>query len=52
MNQKDIIKGGLAGICISFGGTIDLRVGGVAGAGLLAFGWGAGITLGLDFFIG
>ena len=52
MNQKDIIKGVLAGICISFGGTIYLRVGGVAGAVLFAFGLIAVITSGLNRFTG
>ena len=52
MNQKDIIKGVLAGICISFGGTIYLRVDGVAGAVLFAFGLIAVITSGLNLFTG
>ncbi len=51
-SEKDIIKGVLAGICISFGGTIYLRVGGVAGAVLFAFGLIAVITSGLNLFTG
>ena len=45
-------QGVLAGICISFGGTIYLRVGGVAGAVLFAFGLIAVITSGLNLFTG
>ena len=45
-------KGGLAGICIGLGGTIYLKVGGVAGACLFAFGLIAVISLGLNLFTG
>lgn len=45
-------KGVLAGICIGLGGTIYLKVGGVAGACLFAFGLIAVISLGLNLFTG
>lgn len=47
-----VVKGVLAGCCIALGGTIYLRVGGVAGAVLFAFGLIAVVTLGLNLFTG
>lgn len=52
MNYKDIIKGVFAGVCIGLGGTIYLRVGGVAGAVLFAFGLIAVVSMGLNLFTG
>lgn len=51
-DKSFIFKGLLAGICISLGGTINLKVGGVAGAVLFAFGLIAVITMGLNLFTG
>lgn len=45
-------KGLLAGVCISMGGTIYLKVGGAAGACLFAFGLIAVVSLGLNLFTG
>ena len=45
-------KGVLAGVCIGLGGTIYLKVGGVAGACLFAFGLIAVVSLGLNLFTG
>lgn len=45
-------RGILAGICISFGGCIYLKTGGVAGAVLFAFGLIAVVALGLNLFTG
>lgn len=45
-------RGILAGICISMGGAIYLKVGGVAGAVLFAFGLIAVVSLGLNLFTG
>lgn len=47
-----IWRGLLAGACISLGGCIYLKVGGVAGAVLFAFGLIAVVTLGLNLFTG
>ncbi len=47
-----IWRGLLAGACISLGGCIYIKVGGVAGAVLFAFGLIAVITLGLNLFTG
>ena len=53
MKEKNFIaKGVLAGICIAMGGTIYLKVGGVAGAILFAFGLIAVVTLKLNLFTG
>lgn len=53
MNDKTFLaRGILAGICISLGGTIFLRVGGVVGAILFAFGLIAVISLQLNLFTG
>lgn len=55
MNMKDksfVIRGLLAGVCISMGGTIFLKVEGVAGAVLFAFGLIAVVTLKLNLFTG
>lgn len=53
MNDKTFIaRGLLAGICISLGGVIYLRVGGAAGACLFAFGLIAVVTLKLNLFTG
>lgn len=46
------VRGVLAGICISLGGCIYLKVGGVAGAILFAFGLIAVVSLGLNLFTG
>ena len=45
-------RGLMAGVCISLGGCIYLKVGGVAGAVLFAFGLIAVVTLGLNLFTG
>lgn len=50
--MNDFWKGILAGICISLGGTIYLKVGGAAGACLFAFGLIAVISLGLNLYTG
>lgn len=42
----------LAGVCIGLGGTIFLRVGGVVGACLFAFGLIAVVSMGLNLFTG
>lgn len=42
----------LAGVCISIGGIVYLKVGGVAGAVLFAFGLLAVVSLGLNLFTG
>lgn len=47
-----IVRGLLAGICISMGGCIYLKVGGVAGAILFAFGLITVVTLQLNLFTG
>lgn len=53
MKEKTFIaRGILAGICISLGGCIFLRVGGVAGAVLFAFGLIAVVSLKLNLFTG
>lgn len=53
MKDKTFIaRGILAGICISMGGSIFLKVGGVAGAVLFAFGLIAVVSLKLNLFTG
>ena len=53
MKDKTFIaRGLLAGICISMGGCIYLKTGGVAGAVLFAFGLIAVVTLRLNLFTG
>lgn len=53
MKDKTFIARSIfAGICISLGGVIFLRVGGVAGAILFAFGLIAVVTLKLNLFTG
>ena len=53
MKDKTFIaRGPLAGACISLGGCIFLRVGGVTGAILFAFGLIAVVSLGLNLFTG
>lgn len=53
MKDKTFIaRGLLAGACISLGGCIFLRVGGVTGAILFAFGLIAVVSLGLNLFTG
>jgi len=53
MKDKTFIaRGLLAGICISMGGCIYLKVGGVAGAILFAFGLITVVTLQLNLFTG
>lgn len=47
-----ISRGILAGIAISIGGTIYLKIGGVAGAVLFAFGLIAVVSMGLNLFTG
>lgn len=47
-----IVKGILAGVCISLGGCIYLKIGGAIGAILFSFGLIAVITLGLNLFTG
>ena len=42
----------LAGICIAIGGTVNLRVGGVAGAVLFAFGLTTVVYYGLKLYTG
>lgn len=51
-NLTFIAKGLLAGVCISFGGCIYLKIGGVAGAILFAFGLIAVVSLKLNLFTG
>lgn len=45
-------RGLMAGVCISIGGCIYLKVGGVTGAVLFAFGLIAVVSLGLNLFTG
>lgn len=53
MNLNDNIRlSFLAGICIAIGGTVYLKVGGVAGAILFAFGLLAVVSLKLNLFTG
>lgn len=53
MDVRDNIKlSFLAGICIAIGGTVYLKVGGVAGAILFAFGLLAVVSLKLNLFTG
>lgn len=53
MNDKTYAaRGILAGICVSFGGCIFLRVGGVTGSVLFSFGLITVVTLGLNLFTG
>lgn len=53
MKEKTFVwRGLLAGACISMGGVIYLRVGGVAGAVLFAFGLIAVVSLSLNLFTG
>ena len=53
MNDKTFAaRGILAGICISLGGCIYLKTGGVAGAVLFAFGLIAVVTMKLNLFTG
>ncbi|MDE6392047.1 MAG: formate/nitrite transporter family protein [Muribaculaceae bacterium] len=53
MKEKTFLaRGILAGICISLGGCIYLKTGGVAGAVLFAFGLIAVVTLKLNLFTG
>lgn len=47
-----MMRGILAGACIGMGGTIFLKVGGVTGAILFAFGLIAVVTMGLNLFTG
>lgn len=42
----------LAGICIAIGGTVNLKVGGVAGAVLFAFGLTTVVYYGLKLYTG
>ncbi|MCM1317264.1 MAG: formate/nitrite transporter family protein [Bacteroides sp.] len=51
-DSKFIARGILAGVCISMGGCIFLKTGGVAGAILFAFGLIAVVSLGLNLFTG
>ena len=51
-NLKFIGRSLLAGVCISIGGIVYLKVGGVAGAILFAFGLLAVVNLGLNLFTG
>lgn len=51
-DKSFIFRGILAGICISMGGCIYLKTGGVAGAILFAFGLIAVVSLGLNLFTG
>lgn len=53
MNDKSFVaRGILAGVCIGIGGCIYLKVGGVAGAVLFAFGLIAVISMKLNLFTG
>lgn len=53
MKEKTFIaRGILAGICISLGGCIYIKTGGVAGAVLFAFGLIAVVTMKLNLFTG
>lgn len=53
MKDKTFLaRGILAGVCISLGGCIYLKIGGVAGAILFAFGLIAVVTLQLNLFTG
>lgn len=53
MNDKTFYaRGILAGICISLGGCIYLKIGGIAGAILFAFGLIAVVSLKLNLFTG
>lgn len=53
MNDKTFIaRGLLAGMCIAAGGSIYLKLGGVAGAVLFSFGLIAVVSLGLNLFTG
>ncbi len=51
-NLKFIGRSILAGVCISIGGIVYLKVGGVPGAILFAFGLLAVVSLGLNLFTG
>lgn len=53
MNEKTFtVKSIMAGVCISMGGCIYLKIGGAVGAILFAFGLIAVVTLGLNLFTG
>ncbi len=52
MDIRYLFRGILAGCCISIGGTIFLKVGGVAGAVLFAIGLIAVVSLKLNLFTG